>query len=358
MRSSLTLPINERTHRIALALVCAAVGLASGALAVVVNPLFVLPLIPLAAGAVWATRTPERALWLLVAGIALLPRVASPVSIGFKPTVIDAALLLLLAAWVIGRTRRRAKASGPAFPGRVGYPLAALVFVAVAAFIAGIPNGPLTTLVLRRFGELILTLLSVYVMTGIFAAPGARQEAYGNPLAVRAPLAAGVTVIVAHAASLGHAHDTDRPSAPKVPAFDLWARVMDENRGSPRLLADLSAVFQRNRRPTVWRRILEREDWHAQLLHGSDHPLPGVMPLTSLDKLVAAGLLAAADAPVLQRVRAHNPLLADFVLKRRLALGSVRLPPSVFEGVALARLRAASSAAGRDAAATTNPTTT
>lgn len=180
MRSSLTLPINERTQRIALALVCAAVGLASGALAVVVNPLFVLPLIPLAAGAVWATRTPERALWLLVAGIALLPRVASPVSIGFKPTVIDAALLLLLAAWVIGRTRHRAKASGPAFPGRVGYPLAALVFVAVAAFIAGIPNGPLTTLVLRRFGELILTLLSVYVMTGIFAAPGARQ------LAVRA----------------------------------------------------------------------------------------------------------------------------------------------------------------------------
>lgn len=200
------------------------------------------------------------------------------------------------------------------------------------------------------------------------AAPGAGQEAYGNPLAVRAPLAAGVTVIVAHAASLGHALDTDRPSAPKVPAFDLWARVMDEHRasarmrdehrGSPRLLADLSAVFQRNRRPAVWRRILEREDWHAQLLHGSDHPLPGVMPLTSLDKLVAAGLLAAADAPVLQRVRTHNPLLADFVLKRRLRLGSVRLPPSVFEGAALARLRTASSAAGRAAAATTNETTT
>ncbi|MBL8359514.1 MAG: amidohydrolase family protein [Rubrivivax sp.] len=209
------------------------------------------------------------------------------------------------------------------------------------------------------YDALVATGLPLVVHCGEeAAAPGARQEAYGNPLAVRAPLAAGVTVIVAHAASLGHAHDTDRPSAPKVPAFDLWARVMDENRGSPRLLADLSAVFQRNRRPTVWRRILEREDWHAQLLHGSDHPLPGVMPLTSLDKLVAAGLLAAADAPVLQRVRAHNPLLADFVLKRRLALGSVRLPPSVFEGVALARLRAASSAAGRDAAATTNPTTT
>ncbi|MBK8835962.1 MAG: hypothetical protein IPO29_14310 [Anaerolineae bacterium] len=110
-------------------------------------------------------------MWLLVAGIALLPRMASPVSIGFKPTVIDAAMLLLLAAWVIDRSRRRETRPAPALPGLVGYPLAALIFVAVAAFIAGIPNGPLTTLVLRRFGELILTLMSVYVMIGIFAAP-------------------------------------------------------------------------------------------------------------------------------------------------------------------------------------------
>jgi hypothetical protein len=177
MQSGLMPPTHERAQRVALALVCAVLGLAAGALAVLVNPLFALPLIPLAAGAIWATRSPERALWLLVAGIAILPRVASPVSIGFKPTVIDVALLLLLAAWVIDRARRRVKPSGPAFPGLVGYPLAALIFVAVAAFIAGIPNGPLTTLVLRRFGELILTLLSVYVMTGVLAAPAARQLA-------------------------------------------------------------------------------------------------------------------------------------------------------------------------------------
>ena len=175
MRNGLTLPTNERAQRVALAFFCAVVGLVSGALAVVVNPLFVLPLIPLAVGTAWATRTKERAMWLLVAGIALLPRVASPVSIGFKPTVIDAAMLLLLAAWVIDRSRRRETRPAPALPGLVGYPLAALIFVAVAAFIAGIPNGPLTTLVLRRFGELILCLMSVYVMIGIFAAPGARQ---------------------------------------------------------------------------------------------------------------------------------------------------------------------------------------
>jgi uncharacterized protein len=52
--------------------------------------------------------------------------------------------------------------------------------------------------------------------------------------------------------------------------------------------------------------------------------------------LVKAGLLAEADAPVLQRVREHNPLLFDLLLKRRLASGSARLAAGVFEAQALA----------------------
>jgi hypothetical protein len=51
------------------------------------------------------------------------------------------------------------------------------------------------------------------------AAPGADREALGNPLLVRVPLGAGVRVIVAHAASLGHAHDIDKRSAPRVASF-------------------------------------------------------------------------------------------------------------------------------------------
>ncbi len=176
------------------------------------------------------------------------------------------------------------------------------------------------------------------------AAPGARQGAFGNPLKIRAPLAAGVAVIVAHAASLGHALNTDKPSAPKSTAFDLWARVMQEQRASPLLMADISAVFQRNRKPEVWRQIITTEAWHSQLLNGSDYPLPGVMPLFAPGQLVDAGLLDARDLPVLQALREHNPLLFDFVLKRRLRLGSARLPASVFEGAALRRLLPASSA--------------
>lgn len=167
------------------------------------------------------------------------------------------------------------------------------------------------------------------------AVPGAGQDAFGNPLHVRHLLARGATVIVAHCGSLGHAEDEDRPSRPRVPAFELFARLMDDAEHGRRLMGDLSAVFQRNRRPEVWRAVVETERWHPRLLHGSDHPLPGVMPLLSLPRLVRAGLLPAAAVPVLARVREHNPLLADLLVKRELRAGSTRLPASVFEGRAL-----------------------
>lgn len=178
------------------------------------------------------------------------------------------------------------------------------------------------------------------------AVPGAGRDAFGNPLLLRHALTQGVTVIAAHCASLGHALDIDRRSAPSVPAFDLFARLMDERHRGGRLLGDLSAVFQSNREPSVGRTLLQRRDWHARLLHGSDHPLPGVMPLFSPRRLAQAGLLDEGDIDTLQRIREHNPLLFDFVLKRRLRWQGAVLPPSVFEGSAL-RAGAATVAAAR-----------
>jgi mannonate dehydratase len=154
--------------------------------------------------------------------------------------------------------------------------------------------------------------------------PGARREDLVNPLHVRALLERGVRVIVAHCASLGHAPDLDRHSAPEVPAFELFARLMEERSFEGRLFGDISAVFQRNREPAVWQVLLERAHWHARLLHGSDYPLPGLKWLTSLPKLRAAGLLAEADEAPLAELREHNPLLFDLALKRSLRLGGGR----------------------------------
>jgi mannonate dehydratase len=164
------------------------------------------------------------------------------------------------------------------------------------------------------------------------AVPGAHREDFGNPLLMRVPLEHGVRVIVAHAASLGAAHDTDRPSAPKVAAFDLFARLMDEGAWRSLLLADISAVAQINRAPRVVRVLLRRDDWHPRLLHGSDHPLPGVKLLVSPARLAAAGLLDAGDVLPLVGLRERNPLLFDLALKRRLRdANGARFSRSVFE---------------------------
>ena len=167
------------------------------------------------------------------------------------------------------------------------------------------------------------------------AAPGAGRDELVNPLLVRHLLAHGTQVIVAHCASLGQAQDIDQASAPQRPAFELFGRLMDEPEWQGRLFADISAVFQRNRKPTVWQTLLKRQDWHDRLLHGSDHPLPGLMPLFSLPALRKAGLLDEAEAEPLARIREYNPLLFDFVLKSRLRLGSARLPATLFEARAL-----------------------
>ena len=105
---------------------------------------------------------------------------------------------------------------------------------------------------------------------------------------------------------------------------------MDEHDGRTRLLGDVSALFQANRSPAVWRTVLATTRWHARLLHGSDYPLPGVGPLYRLGKLVDAGLLAPEAVAPLQALRRDNPLLFDLALKRELSFGGLRLPDAVF----------------------------
>lgn len=162
------------------------------------------------------------------------------------------------------------------------------------------------------------------------AVQGGSQD-FGNPLRLRRALDHGVRVVIAHCASDGDDRDIDAgQNGPKVRSFELFARMMDEPRYQGRLFGDISAVTQLNR---AWalKHILERSEWHARLLNGSDYPLPGVMPLFSPSNLAADGLLDAAAVPVLNEIRQHNPLLFDFVLKRSLHLGRRKFPGSVFE---------------------------
>ncbi|MEK7436637.1 MAG: amidohydrolase family protein [Pseudomonadota bacterium] len=161
---------------------------------------------------------------------------------------------------------------------------------------------------------------------------GMDAQDLGNPLRLRRALDHGVRVVVAHCASMGQDRDTDRgANGPLIDAFELFARLMDEPRYAGRLYGDISAMTQSARAGAALARVIEREDWHARLLNGSDYPLPGVFPLYSVAYLVEQGYIEKSAAPVFMGLREHSPLLFDFVLKRSLRLGGKRLAAGIFE---------------------------
>jgi len=167
---------------------------------------------------------------------------------------------------------------------------------------------------------------------------GTDTQDYGNPLRLRRALDAGVRVVVAHCASMGQDRDLDKgPNGPLVDSFELFSRLMALPRHEKLLFGDISAMTQVNRAAPALARVIEREEWQPRLLNGSDYPLPGVMPIFSVDYLVSLGLVQASAAPVLKEIRTHNPLLFDFVLKRHLRTGRTSaaagkaLASSVFE---------------------------
>jgi predicted TIM-barrel fold metal-dependent hydrolase len=161
---------------------------------------------------------------------------------------------------------------------------------------------------------------------------GREMHDFGNPLRLRRPLDAGVRVVVAHCASMGQDRDTDAgPNGPMVDSFLLFGRLMAEKKYEKNLFGDISAMTQVNRAGPALARVVQEEGWHRRLLNGSDYPLPGVMPIFSVDYLVSLKLVEESAAPVLKEIRLHNPLLFDFVLKRHLRSGGKALSRTVFE---------------------------
>jgi len=88
--------------------------------------------------------------------ICLLPFAALPINVGFSPTFLDLAFGALFFVWL----SRIATHKDDAFltdPPTVG--VLSFVALAIAAFIAGLAHAPLTANVVRRFAEILLSLL-------------------------------------------------------------------------------------------------------------------------------------------------------------------------------------------------------
>ncbi len=139
---------------------------------------------------------------------------------------------------------------------------------------------------------------------------------FGNPLLLRKPLDMGVKIVAFHSASLGTNVDLEDPLRRQVPSFDLFLRLMDEQRYQGLLFGEISATTFFNHLPHPLYVLLEREDLHHRLVNGSDYPLPAINFVTQTRALVRAGFITAEERKQLNEIYVYNPLLFDYVVKR------------------------------------------
>jgi len=192
------------------------------------------------------------------------------------------------------------------------------------------PASPRCDAFYEALARLGLPLLSHAGLERAVHVPDAQK--LGNPLRLRRALDHGVRVIVAHCASLGDGEDLDAGrGAPRVANFDLFARLMEEQRFENLLFGDVSAMTQLNRIGPALDTVLERDDWNGRLVNGSDYPLPGVFPLFSVTTMVERGYINEREADTIRAIRPHNALLFDFVLKRSIRHAGKGFAASVFE---------------------------
>jgi predicted TIM-barrel fold metal-dependent hydrolase len=142
------------------------------------------------------------------------------------------------------------------------------------------------------------------------------DQRLGNPLRLRKPLDLGVRVIIAHAASLGECDDLDSSEPRKANCFDLFLRMMDEQKHVGLLFGEISAMLQFNRMPEPLLVLLKRQDLHSRLVNGSDYPLPAINSLIWTRSMARDGFITAEERQALNEIYDYNPLLFDFVLKR------------------------------------------
>ncbi len=163
------------------------------------------------------------------------------------------------------------------------------------------------------------------------AVEAGEDQALGNPLLFRKPLDMGVKVIMAHIASLGTNADIEGDGG-QVENVDLMLRLFDDPAYEDLLFADISATLQSNRLPGPMLKILERPDLHHRLINGTDYPLPAINVVVSTRALVRHELIEAAERKALVEIYHYNPLLFDYVVKRRIRHPKTgqRFPPSMF----------------------------
>ncbi len=109
----------------------------------------------------WMLRDIEVAYLAVIGVVCLLPFASFPFDIGFTPTLLDAALGGLFLVWAL----QVATGAQRDFVGTpLGLPVAAFMLLAVGSFVFGLGHAPLTSYVLRHFGEVMLSVALFFLV--------------------------------------------------------------------------------------------------------------------------------------------------------------------------------------------------
>jgi uncharacterized protein len=145
-------------------------------------------------------------------------------------------------------------------------------------------------------------------------------QRWGNPLLLRKALEHGVTVVVAHCASLGQNPDLDAAGQPMVDNFDLFMRLMKDPQWNGKLWGEVSAMTIVNRVGRPLTEVLRDDAVSARLVNGSDYPLPAINVLMQTGAVHDKGFITAEERELLNEIDRADPLLFDFVMKRVIRL--------------------------------------
>lgn len=161
MRSSVSETPRRLPQGLGLGLLIAAAAVAIGAALGFAGPVLTVGVVLALAVAAFVIQRLDFGLYATLFVILLFPYGSVPFKIVFTPTFLDltigAAVAIYLLQWMTGA--RRSMTTTPAH-----LPIALFAGLAFFAFIAGLPNGPLTPNLLRQFAELMLNLILVVVL--------------------------------------------------------------------------------------------------------------------------------------------------------------------------------------------------
>lgn len=157
---------SNRSLALALGLaVGAALALALAALSVFTSLALVIAAIIAVVGALLILSNIDYGLYALIGIATLLPFASIPINLGFNPTFLDIALVLLLMIWPARILTRQD--SAPLRLTALGLPLLSFLVLAVFSFVIGMSHAGIEIGIVRHFVEILLAIVLYFAVVNI-----------------------------------------------------------------------------------------------------------------------------------------------------------------------------------------------